>query len=568
MEMRRYLALICLAALACHTDSAVAPVIPPAENDAKNMAVGEVRILTPSQIPNGIELSAGTSDYIIVVANTNPTPDVLASYVVKGDLLADNMSRSDALSPLNMLVAADDRPDAQEVADARVRAWERAHLSPANASRSVTSAARNSLGISPIVATNVGQQVTIKVPDENSTDLCAHFITTTGTVKSVSRRAAIVMDNTADQTAFSTSDFDAIAAEFDNVVYPTDSSYFGKPTDMDANGHVILYYTPEVNKLTQRGQSSFIGGFFFAGDFFDPTKTVSQGGCPQSNQGEIFYLLAPDPSGSFSTVRTAATVRQGTRGTVAHEFQHMINAGNRILSKAPSLETVWLDEGLAHTAEDANGRVVRGFTDFQTLSDGDLFVSGNQTIIDAYNAFFIQNLRRFATWLARPDTSSGISEHADANLSSRGAIWSLIRWSGDHFSNGDFRAYTRKLAAGPDTGVRNITGVTAQPLDTLLSGWMVSNYSDHLGISNLAAKYNYVGYNMRSAVAGANSGTYPLLVTTLASGASISTSALSGSGTYYRVAVPAGSTRTIKIQDSSGANVSFTGAHFFVLRID
>jgi hypothetical protein len=560
--MRRFLVPLCLAALACHTDSAVAPVTPPAENDAKNMAVGEVRVLTPSQLPNGIELSAGAADYIIVVANTNPTPDVLASYTVKGDLIADNMSPRDAISPLHMLVAADDRPDAQEVTAMRIRDWERAHLSPASATRFATSSARNSLGISPIVATTVGQQVTVRVPDENSSDLCANFFTTTGTVKSIKNRATIIMDNTADQTAFSTADFDAIAAEFDNVVYPTDSSYFGKPTDIDANGHVVLYYTPQVNKLTPRGQTSFIGGFFFAGDLFPATT------CAQSNVGEIFYLLAPDPAGTFNNVRTAAAVRQGTRGTVAHEFQHMINAGNRILSNAPAFEAVWLDEGLAHTAEDANGRVVRGFTDFQTLADADLFVSGNQTVVDAYNAFFIQNLRRLATWLARPDTSSGISKHADQNLSSRGAIWALLRWSGDHFSNGDFRAYTRKLAAGPDTGVKNITGVTAQPLDTLLSGWMVTIYSDHLSISNLASKYNYVGYNMRSVVAGANSGSYPLQITTLASGATISTSALSGSGTYYRVAVPAGSPRTIKVQDSSGANVSFTGAHFFVLRID
>src|SRR5205814_7624907 len=144
-----------------------------------------------------------------------------------------------------------------------------------------------------------GQQVTITVPDENSSDLCANFFTTTGTVKSVGRRATIIMDNTSDQTAFSTSDFNAIATEFDDVVYPTDSSYFGKPTDIDSNNHVVLYYTPQVNKLTPAGQSSFIGGFFFAGDLFPITT------CAQSNVGEIFYLLAPDPAGTFNNVRTA-----------------------------------------------------------------------------------------------------------------------------------------------------------------------------------------------------------------------------------------------------------------------
>lgn len=561
--MRRYFVLAPLAILACHTDSAIAPtggggnVI----TDAKNMTVGEVRVLTPSLLPNGIELSGATtsSDYLVVVANTNPSPDVQASYVVRGDQFFSDALRSAGIAPDAMVAADDERGDPQQAADFHVREYERAHLNPSRAA--VSSAFRNSLGISPVVATTVGQQVSIKVPDENSTDLCKNFITTTGTVKSISNRATIILDNQA-ASAFTQADFDAIAAEFDNTTYPTDAAYFGTPTDIDNNGHIILYYSPEVNKLTPRGQTSFIGGFFFAGDFF-PTSQ-----CAQSNLGEIFYLLAPDPAGTFSTARTTSSVRQGTRGTVAHEFQHMINAGNRVLSNASAFESVWLDEGLAHTAEDAVGRAVRGFSDFQTLTDADLFVSGNQTVIDAYNAFFFQNLKRYTNWLARPDTSSGISKHADQNLSSRGAIWALLRWTGDQYSNGNFRAYTKKLAAGPDTGVKNLTTASGQPLDSLLAGWMVTNYSDHTSIPGLASKYNYVGYNMRSAVAGANSGNYPLLVNTLAAGATVSANSLSGSGTYYKVTVPAGGTRTIKVQDASGANASFVGAHFYVLRID
>jgi hypothetical protein len=552
--------------MACHTDSAVAPIIQPGAADAKNMSVSEVRVLTPSQLPNGIELSASaqTSDYLLVVANTSSSLDVQSSFVVKGDQFADDGGRSTALTPSNMVAIEDGQGNAQEIADAHVRAFERSRLVPSRAVAASSGLSARNLTVSAAVA--VGDAITIKVPNEKTSDLCKNFITTQGTVKAVSNRAIIVLDNQASQSAFTASDFSAIATEFDNIVYPTDSSYFGKPTDIDANGRVILYYTPEVNKLTPTGQASFIGGFFFAGDFFAPNSTSS--GCLQSNQGEIFYLLAPDPSGAFGSVRSTTNVRQGTRGTVAHEFQHMINAGNRILSGASAFESVWLDEGLAHTAEDAVGRVVRGFTDFQTLADADLFVSGNQTVIDAYNAFFNQNLRRFNFWLARPDTSSPLSKHADENLSSRGAIWSLIRWTGDQYSGSNFRAYTRKLAAGPDTGVKNFTAAVSQPIDTLLAGWMVANYADHLGLAGLPAKFNYVGYNMRSAVAGANGGTYSLLVTTLASGASISANVLPGSGVYYKVTLPAGTARTIKVQDSAGANVSFAGAHFYVLRID
>jgi hypothetical protein len=284
--------------------------------------------------------------------------------------------------------------------------------------------------------------------------------------------------------------------------------------------------------------------------------------------GEIFYLLAPDPLGQYGNVRSTSTVRQGTRGTISHEFQHMINAGNRILNGASSFEAVWLDEGLAHFAEEVNGRNERGFGDLQTLSDGDVFVSGNQADIDIYNAFFFQNFARLRTWLQRPDTSSALSAHADVNLSSRGAIWSLLRWTADNYSGGAPRALTRKLVAGPDSGVPNLTSKSGQPLDSLLAGWLTAIYADHLGISNLAAKFNYQSYNIRSVEDGINSGVYPLQVTTLTAGASIGTTSRSGSGTYYRVSLAANSPRTVLVVDPSGSNVSFPGAHFYVLRID
>lgn len=572
--MRRYLVPLLFAAVACHTDSAVAPtpVEPSGATDAKNMSVGEVRVLTPSRLPGGIELSASTvaSNYLLVVANTSTALDVTANYVVKGNFLSEVAPR--AALGASKSIAVDDRgADAQEIADAHIRNYERTHLLPGHsvASPSGVRAIRSAFVINGAVTE--GQQVQIKVPNEKSDSLCKDYIATTGTVKAVSNKAIIVLDNQANQNAFTSTDFTAIANEFDNIIYPTDESYFGTPTDFDKNGRVVIYYTAEVNKLTDRTSQSFIGGFFFAGDFFDPSKTVAQGGCPQSNQGEIFYLLAPDPAGTFGRAQSTANVRQGTRGTVAHEFQHMINAGNRFLKNAPAFESVWLDEGLAHTAEDAVGRVVKGFGDFQTLTDALLYPPGTQpgtTTANDYNAYFGQNLTRFRYWLAKPDTSSPLSKHADVNLSTRGAIWALLRWTGDQYSGGNFRAYTRKLAAGPDTGVKNLTTVAGQPLDTLLAGWMVANYSDHSGIPGLPAKYNYVGYNMPSAVAGASSGVYPLAVTTLLAGASVSTKALPGSGTYYKITVPAGAGRTILVQDPGGTTASFPGAHYFVLRID
>jgi len=561
--MRRILFVLPIAIFACHSDSVVDPITPPGLSDAKNMTVGETRVLVPSQLPNGIELStsSATTDYLVIVANTSPALDVQASYVVRGNEASGDAPRFDVLQPSYAKVAGERGEDAQQAADGRIRAFERQNLVPANAIGG-GSRLRKSIGFS--AAVNVGDVVTVKVPVVTSAKLCDSFVTTKGIVRAISSRAIIVLDTAANQTAFTAADFSAIATEFDNVVYPTDSSYFGKPTDIDANGRVMLYYTPEVNKATPAGQQSFVAGFFFAGDFYPPTGSNS---CAQSNQAEIFYLLAPDPLGKFNNVRSTNTVRQGTRGTIAHEFQHMINAGNRVVSGASAFESVWLDEGLAHFAEDAVGRAVRGFGDLQTLSDGDLFTA-DQTVRDAYNAFFFQNLKRFSSYLVRPDTASPLSKQAEKDLAPRGAIWALLRWSADNLSGSNPRAFTRRLAAGPDTGIKNLTAVAGAPLDTLISGWLITNFSDHTGIPNLPAKYNFVSYNMRSVIAGANSGAYPLLVTGLTPGAAITTTTLPGSGTYYKVTVSANTTRTVKIQDSGGANVTFPGAHFYVLRID
>ena len=63
----------------------IGPITKP--NDISSMAVGEVRVLNPADITNGIDLPAGSGarDYVIIVGNTNSIKDVVANYVVKAD---------------------------------------------------------------------------------------------------------------------------------------------------------------------------------------------------------------------------------------------------------------------------------------------------------------------------------------------------------------------------------------------------------------------------------------------------------------------------------------------------
>jgi len=563
-------------------------------SDISTMAVGEVRVLNPADIPNGIDLpaSSGPRDYIIVVGNTNSVHDVEATYVVKADQNSGasfGISSPDFTPQYNRQIDELNLPRTrQQAIDSKVRRFEKSSLRLRTASSpfdiSSRMSARRSSQVSAAGVPAVGDVININVPDANTDDLCQNFIRTQATVASVSRRAILAVD-TLDgppSALFTQAVLDSITNEFDNVTFPTDSSYYNNPTDTDGNGHIILLFSGQINKLTPPGTTGgFVGGFFFAGDFFPSTDQGGGAGsfCPESNNAEIFYLLSPDPTGRFGNTRSTSSVRQGTRGTIAHEFQHMINAGRRFVNpQVSTFEATWLDEALAHFAEDAVGRVARGFTDLQTLTFSELLPCNTPcSQANDFNAFFFQNLARLTDWMAAPEKYSPLSKMADTSLAVRGAAWALVRYAADNYSNGDPRAFTRALAAGPDSGVKNFVAAAKAPIDTLVKNWLVSMYADHLGIANLDAKYQYRSYNFRSAmppvaqaVLGTQNATYPLVVKSIGSGSdNITSTNRSGTGTYYRLNVAAGaSAKNVKILDTSGNPASYPGEHIYVLRVD
>ncbi|MDP9202663.1 MAG: hypothetical protein M3P26_12120 [Gemmatimonadota bacterium] len=568
------------------------------------MNIGEVRVFTPNNLDGGLRLPEGSSagEYIIVVANTSSQHDVAADYVVEADALRSGTlgisTASDLKSQLTSLVThANVAQIRQEALDNKVRAFERSGLtlrSPSGPFDASRFSVRRSAQVEATPVPNVGDIINLNVPDASTSNLCNNFFKTQATVASVSRRAILAVD-TLDgppQLLFTQAVLDSITQEFDNITYPTDSSYYNNPTDIDSNGHIILLFTGQINKLTPAGQQSFIGGFFFAGDFFPTTGTQPGTFCPESNGAEIFYLLAPDPTGRFGNVRPTSTVRQGTRGTIAHELQHMINAGNRYQNSAvSSFESTWLDEALGHFAEDAVGRVQRGFTDLQTLAYNDILPCNTPcSQANDFNAFFYQNLARLTYWMILPNASSPMSTLADTSLATRGAAWAILRYSADNLSGGDPRGLTRRLAAGPDTGVANLTRATNSPVDTIVAGWLVSMYADHTGIAGLDPKYQYRSYNFRSvmppvarALLQTQTATYPLRVVSIGTGDTITSTNRSGTGSYYKLSVVASDgAKSVKIVSPTPNNVlncciqidkewrrrlAYPGAHIYVLRV-
>jgi hypothetical protein len=378
----------------------------------------------------------------------------------------------------------------------------------------------------------------------------------------------IVQDVASPSTGFSPTDFNEIGQEFESLIYPTTRDYFGDETDRNADGRVTILYTPEVNKATAQGAAGFVAGFFWAGDLVKKSEWEALGtSCPQTNEQEIFYMLVPDPSGSINgNQRSVAVVRQNTRGTIAHEFQHMINQGQRLLNPVvDSAETVWLNEGLSHFAEEVTGRARRGFTDFQKLTFNDVNPGGQSG--DDYNAFFRQNLARYRSWMQRPDTSSPTSNAAARQLAPRGAAWMLLRYTADFHSGGNLKSFLRNVVAGPDIGLRNLLRhANGAQFDDLLSGWLVSQFTDGLGIPGLPARYNMTSWAVRDAMAGVSNNLFPLLVTPLP--ASVDTKSISGSGNYFRLTrTGASGETTFRMIAPGGSQVNFAGARVYVVRI-
>ena len=533
-----------------------------------SLTVGQVSVLSGPAAVSCITIAASSAaaQYLFITANATSTPDNKQTFNVslQGGTAATTATESATLSALPELQRVAASLSRRDAVERRIRATERSILRAMPRSR-IGAARSTGPGVNASVlaaALDVGDTITYRVPNVNG-NLCQDYVTVRGAIKAVGRRVQIALDVNS-PAGFTNNDFTSIATEFDDLIYRTDTLWFGSPTDINRDSRITILYSPEVNKFTPRGSSSYIGGFFWGGDLFTQADWQSAGQtCPQTNEQEIFYLLTADPAGAFGDARSTGLVRQTTRGTIAHELQHMINQGIRQFNEdADPFEVDWLNEALSHFAEEAVGRASRNFTDFQSLSFTDVRAN-----TEDYAAYFQQNLARFSTWLARPDTSSPISSRADQDLAPRGAGWALLRYTADQFAPGNARQFFRRLVAGPRSSVTNLSQKAGVPFDHIISGWLVANYTDNLGINGLDARYSYTSWNMRDAVAGAMGGTYPLRV--LTPGAAVTTTAQSGSGVYFVANRPAGAPQaTFRMLDQGGGNVNFQGARVYVVRVN
>ena len=277
------------------------------------------------------------------------------------------------------------------------------------------------------ISLEVGDYVRLNV---NAEENCTNGVYHIARVEAIGEKSMILADTLNPAGGFTTADYQRYAAKFDTLVYPIDEGAFGAPTDIDNNGRVGIIFTRAVNELTPRGSSQYVGGFTYSRDLFPKVANARADACATSNQGEYFYALAPDPQGTINgNRRTAGFVDSSTISVLAHELQHLINSSRKLYinTGAKSFEETWLDEGLAHIAEELLFYRESGTTPRSNL---DLTaIRARKQILDAFNANMIGNAGRYRSYLASPSTTSPYA--TDDSLSTRGASWNWLRYLAD-----------------------------------------------------------------------------------------------------------------------------------------
>lgn len=509
------------------------------------MAIGAAVTVSGTSVCIG---SSTAAEFALIPFNSSTSPATRSAFSVQptgvSAITADASAviASDAANALGSgaIRASVNGKDAFEAA---LRARERTALTPRVSGARSWFASRGSSGgarLNVIPATvAVGSLVSL---NSNANEACTKASMRAGRVMAVGRKAIVVADTLNPSNGFTQAEYASIATTFDDVVDAIDTKAFGEPSDIDGNGHVVLYFSSAVNELTPKNAGYYIGGFFFARDLFPNTATATIDACAASNVAEMFYLLVPDPNGAINgNVFSKTFVTSATISTVAHEYQHLINASRRLYvnTAATDFEETWLDEGLAHMAEELLFYGRSGLSPLTNISA--TLLRSNNTYRTAFNDDAIANFSRLGSFLASPSVNSPYADND--SLATRGATWSFLRYALDQQSVTQ-ESLLYQLVNSTSTGLPNLRSVFGSDLTLLFRDWSTSLLLDD--VSGAASRYQAKSWNLTS-IFGALStaGTYPLTTQALATGATTSVSIAGGGAAYLRFGVAAGGTASL-----------------------
>ena len=331
--------------------------------------------------------------------------------------------------------------------------------------------------------------------------------------------------------AFTDAELRTFGDLFDRTLYDLDVRAFGSESDIDGNGRVLFVLTPVVNALTSASDcaaSGFITGFHYGLDLL-PTQA-------NSNRGEIFYALVPDVGGTRSCEHSKADVERFVPATFVHEFQHMISFGQHVLARGGSFESLWLNEGLSHIAEELAGKTYEAkFPPPTGRTDP------AQLFPDSAQGYLTPNMRNAQQFLSKPGTTSVTALSGGGTLSERGASWLFLRWLGDQKGESIYG----RLVQTSRTGVANVEDRANETFPSLFGDFATAVYTDSVpGVprSRIPARLRLTSRNLRQIFKRfadldqtGRTPPFPFTPSPLAAGQSATGTFLQGSMVYYQL---------------------------------
>jgi hypothetical protein len=255
----------------------------------------------------------------------------------------------------------------------------------------------------------------------------AGFASVVGELMAVGRHCQVYLDH--DDTALATTQATVrdIVRTFDDQIYPQARVRLGRVLDVDRDGRFTILLTHRLGQMA-RGRVS-LAGFVRGADFYRDLAG------PLSNRSDMMYLNSDLVAGPH------------LRTIIAHEYTHAIIFsehvfGNHHHELSAADEESWLNEGLAHLAEDSFG---------YSWSNLDYRVSAFLTQPERYR-------------LAVPDYHMAGLWRSHGN---RGAAYLFLRWCADTYGS-DVPA---RLIQSGISGVPNLEAATNESFPRLFRHW-------------------------------------------------------------------------------------------------
>jgi hypothetical protein len=349
----------------------------------------------------------------------------------------------------------------------------------------------------------------------------AHFKTVTAVLRHEGSASYVYSDINQPSTGeFTPQEYRAFGMQFDADISPTNTTYFGAPSDVDGDGHVTILFTPEVNERTPDGQAGqgVVTGFFLLNDI--AANILPPG---TSNDMEIFYVFVPDPLGEFGNAFSKPQVAAKIPSTIAHEHEHMISFGYRFIEVGNSVnlaftQELWMEEGMAHIAEDLNG-------------------------LDA------DNIARVNLYLGNPRRTSllGNAElrpYDIDTLEQRGCSYMFLRYLGDQEGDDIYKT----LARSSCLGAACIESVTGRDFFATVADFLASLYLSDRAIAS-DPKYEFDSFDMQDVFA-------PLSITSqTVGGGSFGSPVRSATGVYFSVLNAQAPAIDFTVSNTTGGNI-------------